>query len=352
MKKLIVYISLIIAGSTLFIYWLNSAGLNQTSNAFTRNIKTHSLKLKHVLQLPDETFAFAGDMDSNVVLNKFSDRINLYKTGFGLKQLDTISIKYPLGFDSTLVNIYKNYFGGFVYCSNPKGDILRYNGKTTVFFKSAAVAFDNFKAISASTLIVRSKYHDDDEINRSLSRLTLSKKVSQEKEYLLAKTKNGLFVNDGRLFYDRKNSIILYMYYYKGEIICLDTNLNKLYISKTIDTVRTPQIKTTLLQEKVKGGRVVSRSLIQKTPPKLVNIYVTTHKSNMYIISRLKADNESSSDFSHNQVIDVYDLSSGKYKSSFYIPKYKRNRLTQFIVKGDLLIAIFGKNLVSYQFIE
>ncbi len=141
------------------------------------------------------------------------------------------------------------------------------------------------------------------------------------------------------------------MYFYKGEIINLDTNLNLLYKAKTIDTVRHPSIKSGILETKTKDGKN-NRQLTQLTPPKFVNKFMVTCGEHLYIVSALKADNESNSAHSSNNTIDVYNIHTGNYRYSFYIPKYLGRKLDQFRIKGHVFAAIYGPYLITYEFNE
>jgi len=134
------------------------------------------------------------------------------------------------------------------------------------------------------------------------------------------------------------------MYYYRGEFLSLDTNLNLLYKSKTIDTVLTADI-TTKVKINVKEN---TRTTMQTKPPNVVNAFITSDKNHIYVRSKLKADNDTDSKFVDNSIIDTYDIVSGKYKSSFYLPRYKGRKVSNFQIKGNILLAMYGRYLVKY----
>lgn len=137
------------------------------------------------------------------------------------------------------------------------------------------------------------------------------------------------------------------MYFYRGLVLCLDTNLNLKYKLKTIDTVTKAAIKIGLYKEKLKDGSSISR-ITQTTPTELTNRYLTTYEDKIYILSGLKADNDLTTEFNKNQPIDVYSINNGKYLYSFYIPKYKEQKVNFFQIKKNKIIAIFGTNLVTF----
>jgi len=348
MKKTLFYTILISACSALLIYISRSVSEGNVNNGFSRKFITPTITLKSVIILPNKSFAFLGTLNKKIILFNYADKIHLFPLNATLSKLDTTTIKFPTGFYMNGLNVYKDIQAPLLFLGNAYGDVAVSNGSTTIPYKIKGVHFDNFKAISDRTLIVRARHNYGSQKNRSLARLSLADSVRLKKDYPFPNVKDALFTNDGWLQYDKKNARILYMYYYKGEFLTLDTNLNLLYKGKTVDTVRTANITTGVVTTKTKNG--FNKSITQTTPPKVVNAYMTTYNNLVYVISRLKADNETKSEFAKNQVIDVYDLRSGKYLYSFYIRRYIGNKLNQFLIEDNRLIAIFETFLVSYNF--
>ncbi|MNX96112.1 hypothetical protein D3C86_1284140 [compost metagenome] len=65
--------------------------------------------------------------------------------------------------------------------------------------------------------------------------------------------------------------------------------------------------------------------------------------------STLCADNEKQEDFNAHTVIDGYSINTGNYVYSFFIPKYKGIKVTDFAVRENMLVALHGRYLVTYQ---
>ncbi|MNJ98898.1 hypothetical protein D3C87_166670 [compost metagenome] len=351
MRKIVLYIIVTIVCSVSVIFLLNSYGnQNRSNNAFIREIKNTKLKAVSYFEFSDGTFRFSTKPDANIKLNKYSDRLNLYELDYSFKKLDTIKIKFPPVFYSKAFNVYKDILDSNIFCTNPYGDILVSDGKNEHAFRFKTFRFDWFQAISPNTIVVRGRYPRNKQNNRSIAKISLLDSATLDKEYPLPDLPNGLFTNDGMLLYDRANAKILYMYYYKGEFLALDTNLNLLYSSKTIDTVHRANINVKLIMDG--RGKERKQTLIQATPPKIINSFITTNKNRIYIKSKLRSDNESQSEFDKNQAIDVYNIENGKYLSSFYIPKYLGKRVTQFQIKDRTLLAIYGTHIVKYNIEE
>ena len=158
---------------------------------------------------------------------------------------------------------------------------------------------------------------------------------------LLQKQADGLFSNDGMLNYDRKRTLLVYIYFYRNQYICIDTNLNLLYRGNTIDTTTKANIKVANIKSE--------NSLTLSEPPKIVNLKSCVYDNNLFIISGLKADNESRATFNQSSVIDVYDLQKGVYKFSFYVPNFKGNKIKSFRVFNSDLITISDHYMLKYK---
>ncbi len=345
------YIILIIFGVAVFMYILKATNKSQITNDFARKLIQPKIMFKSAVNLSVGQFVFAGRLDTNVKLNIYSDRYNFYQIHYRDKRLDTIKIPYSSKFHLNTLNIYKDNQGTNYYSGNPYGQISVFNGQSAKCYKINGLQFDFIQAISPNSVIVRSRYNYGKELNRSLTKLNLSYDSKIDRQFHFPAIKDGLFGNDGMLLYDKKNAKILYLYFYRGEILSLDTNLNFVYKAKTIDTVKVANIKTVTIKVKMKNGDTIKR-IIQTKPPVLVSTYLTTNRDKIYTISNLKADNESRSEFSSNTVVDVYNITTGLYLHSFYIPEYNGEKTTSFQIIGQKLLAIDKIYLVTYDFVE
>jgi hypothetical protein len=345
------HIFLIIFGVAIFMYILKATNKSQTTNDFARKLIQPQITFKSAINLSVGQFVFAGRLDTNVKLNIYSDRYNFYQIDYRFRRLDTIKIPYSNQFHLNTLNIYKDNQGSNYYSGNPYGEISVFNEQSAKCYKINGLQFDFIQAISPNSVIVRSRYNYGTQLNRSLTKLNFSYDAKIDGQFRFPAIKDGIFGNDGMLLYDKKNARILYMYFYRGEILSLDTNLNFVYSAKTIDTVKAAKVKTAIIKVKLKNGDTLKR-IIQTTTPVIVSTYLTTNRDKIYTISNLKADNESRSDFSSNTVVDVYNIKTGLYLHSFYIPKYNGEKTTSFQIVGQKLLAIDKIYLVTYDFVE
>lgn len=152
------------------------------------------------------------------------------------------------------------------------------------------------------------------------------------------KVLDGALSNDG-IFIPVDSTKVIYLYHHKNIYKCYDTSLNLLFTHHTIDTSTTsPKIKNLPM-----GGYAFSE------PVRVKNMRGCVNDRILYVNSSLIAENEKRDEFRSNSVIDRYDLQSGKYLGSFYIPVLYGERINDFKIKGDKLFALYKKNLKIFK---
>ena len=147
----------------------------------------------------------------------------------------------------------------------------------------------------------------------------------------------------GLLHYDTTTHLLLYVFFFSNRFLCLDTNLNLRYRGNTIDTLHALQTR---------GGSMKSVSAISYTnvsPSRIVNRANCVADGKLFNYSEIKADNESTQNFIHNAVIDVYDLPDGQYAGSFYIPDHEGEKLQQFRLFNDTLLVLYKHYMATYR---
>jgi hypothetical protein len=133
---------------------------------------------------------------------------------------------------------------------------------------------------------------------------------------------------------------LVYVYYNRNQYITLDTNLNLLFRANTVDTANTKSLKTVIVKS--------DNTFTVAEPSRIANQSSYSYNNNLFIHSMLKADNERLDSFMRSSIIDVYDLEKGIYKHSFYVPKYKGNRIKNFIVFNNYFVSISGHYMLLY----
>jgi len=291
----------------------------------------------------------AGGKHDGIILKDFKNPLVLIKTDYTLSLLDTTRLKAPAGFDleSTYFNV--NVNEPRISISNASGDVSVYNEGAIRSFKIPGLTFDQSRMAAAETMMVRSIEGTNGKYRRAIAKVMLSPKETAVKRFMLPVQVDGFFCTDGWMQYDQVHGRILYAYFYRGELLFLDTDLNLLSKIKTIDTVTKAQIK--LQQVNVPFGKGRISSTTQASPPKVVNKYFCTSNDRIYLLSGRKADNETEFSYRNNQPVDVYRLKDGKYLYSFYLPEYKGFKPHEMQVDQDnrFLAGVFGIYLVTFR---
>ncbi|WP_148044271.1 hypothetical protein [Sinomicrobium pectinilyticum] len=160
-------------------------------------------------------------------------------------------------------------------------------------------------------------------------------------ELLEAQGGDGIFSTDGTLYYDQKTQQLVFLYYYRNQFICTDTNLQLKYRGTTIDTISRAKIKVDKISSE--------NSLTMSAPALKVNNRASIYNNLLFNNSNLLAANEDSDRFEKASVIDAYDLSEGDYRYSFYIPLHEEKKIKAFkVVEDHILLALYDHDLVRY----
>jgi hypothetical protein len=150
------------------------------------------------------------------------------------------------------------------------------------------------------------------------------------------------FSTDGLLSFDKLTGLVLYVELFSNKITAIDTNLRVIYKSHTIDTISFNQANYNSMKL---GGK---KEFTNISPKRLVNSESCIDRGRLFVQSNLKADNETDETFSDNAVIDVYTVSDGIYKGSFYVPNDNGKKVLRFRVFQDLLVALYDDHVITY----
>ncbi len=169
------------------------------------------------------------------------------------------------------------------------------------------------------------------------------KSLKREKNISERKGDAGISL-DGLLQYDATTASLVFCHFYNNQVLCMDTTLllkNKFYTIDGSDSSRTKG-----------GGAHLNGTTFSKytnvTPRYFSNSHSWVTNGELFVASRLKASNESLSDFERNTVIDVYDIKNQSYRYSFYLPNFKGEKSDEFAVFNHLVVAIYKSNIATY----
>lgn len=352
MKKSIFLVVCIIVLCFSVIPFYQRFFLKQDRNGFERKIIKTTYKVVNSIKLPSSSCYFAGEPNEELYLKDLQTANVIFIADLTLSNIkkraynvpDEISVrkrKVNIGIVGTSVFISGNLAGNLnIYSlANPTG----------TSYKNPKIWFDQTTLASNTTVIGRGLQTIKGNLQIQVINFNYKKSRVKSKYNLSAEAEN-VFSVDGQLQLDNMSKDLFYMFFYKGSFLCLDTNLNLKYEAKTIDTITSSSLKTATLSARIKNKTETKTT--QSTPRNVINRSYTLYQNHLYLISSLKADNESLSKFRDNQIIDVYTCESGKYLYSFYVPKFKRTKLRELKIHDKSLFAIYDDFLVGYKLVQ
>jgi hypothetical protein len=341
-KRSILYLSISFTISLIIISVLLIVAHKRESvkNGFQRVLISRLRDLK-VLDLGFNSFYFAGGAKQVIYLGNYTDPSFVVTSNPALSDTHHILIDLPknrkiaqrfllVKIDSPFIYMFENItpliLAGNIH--DQRVDILplHYSG------------FINWLPLSLSSMFVTA--YDSSIHENIIVKLNEKDSFSRSFSQILPKQFPGTFSVNGMLNFDKAENRLVFVYLYRNEFICLDSNLKILYKAHTIDTNSIAKIKI--------GNFDSGKYSTFSAPPLTVNAKSCISENRLFICSGLKADNESQSSFSQNIVIDVYNLLTGKYENSFYIPKFKNLPLRSFIIVHQTLAAVFDRYLIAY----
>ncbi|WP_146186455.1 hypothetical protein [Pedobacter sp. HMWF019] len=320
------------------ILFISSSYLNNSPNSFIRRLPSHAAVGIGFLSLDPSSFYFVGNDQNLVYLGNRGIFNQVISVDLESKQTQLLTVKAP---DSLHVfnDVQLRIDSGRVFLlEGMKSQVwvgsledLKVMDKVNTPGFIAALTLDNGSLILKSTKNGEGVLLKQDHTSGQL-------KIGKD---LLQKQVDGFFCTDGNLVKVPNSNKIFYTYYYRNQFICADTNLNLLYRGKTIDTVAHAKIKVARIKS--------SNQITLSAPPVYVNKQSTANEKYLFIHSALKADNETADMHEQGAAIDVYNVSDGKYKLSFYLSDFNGKKLTDFRVYGQSLYALYDHYLYKYQ---
>jgi len=337
-QRLKIILIIFIASSTAIISLdFISHKINHRFNNFNRLVPPHGVRLIRTLDLKYNSFYIAG-VSSNQIFLANSTAPIILKSDFSLKDTQVSIIKMPekVKLYSGSLEVDSPYF----YITDRVTSTKMHGYLSDLIAKKYedSTLFVDAKAISNSTFAIRTLFKQPP--NYILGKRDIYNSKYQIYPTILTKQVDGIFCEDGMLNYDKMQDIIVYLYYYRNTFICLDTNFNIKVVGKTIDTNSVAKIKVT----KIKSDNSYTLS----EPPLLVNRNSCVYNGSLFINSPLLANNDDPKTLDDASIIDIYNLKTGEYKSSFYLPLYKGRKIASFQVFKDILVAVSDKSLLVY----
>ena len=243
------------------------------------------------------------------------------------------------------IDLFENNFllidsANLFLCDGVKGEIWDGSlNKFKLYNKYSVPQFSAVVSLSRNTFILRCV---DQNLQNILIKYVGSDRISPSSS-LLQKQVDGLFCTDGSLIKVPNKNKIFYTYYYRNQFICTDTNLNLLFRGTTIDTNTFAKIKVSRIRSE--------NQVTLASPPSYVNLQTSANEKFLFIHSALKSDNETVKIQQENSAIDIYSIDDGHYLFSLYLPNINGEKINDFRVSGNHLIALY-KNYMFFFILE
>lgn len=158
---------------------------------------------------------------------------------------------------------------------------------------------------------------------------------------ILEKQIDGQICISGNMVYNKQINKSIYVYTYRNQYLIIDEDFKTINRLNTIDTFKTAHLD--IGNSKDGSTKMLGGSSF------VTNIKSCSYDKYLFINSNVLAKNEDQITFLQSSVIDIYDIEKGEYLSSFHIPNYLNNHLSDFMIVENHLTAIFGKHLVVYE---
>ena len=340
MKSRLLIIGLLMITSIVVILILYQFNTNSISmgGGFERHFKFSKLELSDTLDLQYNSYYLAGASMKKIYLGNKNVPFQLLEVSNTLKESSPIKIKLenpPLKSTPIIVDSYHFYFRDPISRVVYKGNK---NDWRAEIYMDDSTFISTDVPIANGAMVIRTSGTTHE---RVLAKKTINPPYLETAPGILEKQVDGIFCVDGMLNYSPVSNMVVYLYYYRNQYICMDTSLNVLYRANTIDTISQAQIKVSEIESQ--------HAWTMAKPPVIVNKSSAIADNLLFVHSGIQADNEDRLLFLNGSVIDVYDLGkSGAYILSFYIPDYKGHLLKSFQIHKDRLVALHDRYLVTY----
>lgn len=313
------------------------------NNGFTRKIKPLPLKLlTHIENKPYAT-EICGISNGNLYLGTKNpgsllvlDTQLQQKTlfSFSLPKNKEIASVFATFIDSPNVFLTANNLPGTFHHNLRTQTTTKYLFPNSVFTRSVYIGNNNF--------VFRGFSNGAPPSEQVFYKYNFSKDIITIENQISEFTGDGGMLTDGLLNFDTLTNTLTYSFFYRNGFLCMDTNLQLINKVKTIDTFYSSQIEADFV--KMKSGLINTNV----RPKRIVNRLSFAKGGRLYINSGLRSENENRDDFKLNSVIDVYDIKSGLYLYSFYLPKLNGESINRFYIENNFAIVIYNTTIAKF----
>ncbi len=321
-----------------FLY-LSSERIIYTENPFIRRY-THGVIKTGEIDLGSNACYFAGSEAGTVFLGNYSNPLKIMITDTALRTPTEETIRVREADLPSIASQVRIEPPAFYLVDGQISRILK--GSTTDWETSqrwdGTIRFSNYQLAGDHTIAFRAFMPGKKE--QVLGCLSLADSLPYTlTPGLLEKQVDGDFGVDGTLSYDRGKEQVVYTYYYRNSYLVANSLLELKARRNTIDTVTQVRLVIDTLANRYQ------RKLISAL---MVNASAFATDGMLYVRSKIKGRYQPEKTWKQTGTIDVYDLSTGNYRTSFYVYKTSGKPVRQFFIIGKNFYGFAGNKLVRY----
>src|SRR5260221_33133 len=328
--------------ASVAVLFLMSSEMKSKHNSFLRLFPSHPVLEGNSLDLRVNSYYLAGGTAHHIYLGNYSSPLHVLILNTTLTDSQHVKLNVKGIMDQKFWSVRVKVDSPNFYVTDGaapriyKGNVCDWNADR---FQYDQEYFLDIEPMNSNSFAIKS-------LNKNTEESMLGKIASDSPHYqfkpsLLQKQIDGFFCTDGMMHYDKELDRLVYLYRYRNQYMVMDSSLNLVFRGKTIDTIS--RAKITVATVGSNGSRTMA------SPPLMVNKRSATFENWLFVNSNLLARNDHPKAFDEGSVIDVYHLINSKYEFSFYLFHYNgKERMRDFGVWGDRLIALFGTHIQEY----
>lgn len=313
----------------------------EPKNGFNR-IWLGELKPKSMAENSMPVISYIGRHDENLY---FSSRTlnELYSCDRQLENFQRKKLNIPS--NRKWAN-YSSYFisNDGLYCWAPQVPALyKLSLKNSSYLEKISIPYPFSRAvmINPNSLIIRSSDPTDSIIDQVFLKYSSKNGIIAKRLDISPIYNDAGIVTNGQLHFAEDQAKIFYIHTFSNQIVWLDTNLNVTGRTTTIDTFNHFNASA-----EVYRINKTEKKASFKVPPKAVNLSNASYKDYLINYSAKKADNEDDDGQFNN--LDVYSLNDGRYLGSLKAPYINGEKLRDFSIVDDQIIAIYKNSIVLF----
>lgn len=306
------------------------------NNAFVRRFMPHPSSFMAERQLAYETYYLAGYNENYIYLGNYNAPLYLTQLDWNLQK----QLEYQVSISNTGLpykRVRLKVEGDDFYVGDGSVPIL-FRGKIDThqasFFSNKAY-FNHFTPADSMRIgfvTVSSKTR-----NTALALLQPGGDDIYINTETLTQQLDGIVDTDGYLLWNNKNRRFIYVYRYRNRYEVLDENMHSINHGRTIDTISKGQIDLAYYN-RAKEYRLGGKTIV-------VNQGSATFDDFLFIESDRLGKYEDADLSDTASIIDVYNFVEKTYRFSFYIYHEPGEKLKDFMVKDNHIIALIGQKI-------